>query len=91
MLFPQAHTHTLSTDLRDKPEVVRHQYHATIKVVDGISQSIDGLNVQVIGWFVQKQQVGALPCQPCKCHSATLAVRQVAYRADLMDKKKAPT
>lgn len=66
--------HARSTDLRDESEVVRHKYHATIKVVDGISQSVDGLDVQVIGRFVQEQQVGALPCQPCERHPATLAI-----------------
>ena len=80
--------HALSTDLRDESEVVRHKYHAAIKVIDGIGQSVNGLDVQMIGRFVQEQQVGTLPRQPCERHPATLAIRQVAYRADLMDKKQ---
>lgn len=71
------------TYLLDEPEVVADEHHATVELVDGLGQRVDGLDVQVIGGLVQEQHVGVLPGQPGEAHSALLAVRQVLDGADL--------
>lgn len=40
--------------LHDKSEIVANQDHSSIEFIDGFSQSIDGLNVQMIGGFIEK-------------------------------------
>lgn len=59
------------------------EHHAPIKLVDGLGQCVDGLDVQVIGGLVEEQHVGVLPGQPGEAHAALLTVRQVPDGADL--------
>lgn len=59
------------------------QHHATLVVIDGISQGVNGLDVQVIGGLVQEEHVGVLPGQPGEAHPALLAIRQVPDRTHL--------
>lgn len=60
-----------------------NEHHTTFKLVDGVCQSVDGLDVQVIGGFVEEQHVGVLPRQPGKTNATLLTVRQVPDGADL--------
>ena len=69
--------------LLDESEVMADQHHTALKVIDGICQGIDGLNVQVVGGLVQEEHVGVLPGQPSQTHSALLPIRQVPDRAHL--------
>ena len=46
--------------LVNEPEVVAHEHKAAIEGLDGIRQSINALNVQMIGRLIQQQQVGPL-------------------------------
>lgn len=59
------------------------EHHAPIKLVDGLGQRVDGLDVQVIGGLVEEQHVRVLPGQPGEAHAALLTVRQVPDGADL--------
>lgn len=59
------------------------EHHAPFKLVDGLRQRVDGLDVQVIGGLVEEQHVRVLPGQPGEAHAALLAVRQVPDGADL--------
>ena len=45
--------------LLDESEVMADQHHTALKVIDGICQGIDGLNVQVVGGLVQEQHEGS--------------------------------
>ena len=43
-------------NLVDQPEVVRDKKDSALKFIDGLSQSVDGLHIQVISRFVEQQQ-----------------------------------
>lgn len=60
-----------------------NEHHAAVKVIDGVSQRVDGLDIQVIGGLVQEQHVGVLPRQPGKAHPTLLPIRQVLDWTDL--------
>ena len=82
VFYPQPHPGRES-HLLDESEVMADQHHTALKVIDGICQGIDGLNVQVVGGLVQEEHVGVLPGQPSQTHSALLPIRQVPDRAHL--------
>lgn len=65
-----------------------NKHHAAVKIVDGVRQSVDGLDIQVIGGLVQEQHVRVLPRQPGKTHPTLLTVRQVLDRTDLEDSRE---
>lgn len=69
--------------LLDESEVVADQHHTALKLIDGIGQGIDGLDVQVVGGLVQEEHVGVLPGQPGQAHAALLPIRQVPDWAHL--------
>lgn len=69
--------------LLNKPEVVANQHHSTLKVIDGLSQSVDGFNVKVIGRLIKKEHVRILPGQPGKADTALLPIRQIPNGAHL--------
>lgn len=69
--------------LTNEPEVVADQDNTTIKIIDGVSQGVDGLDVQVVGGFIQQQEVRAAKRQPCKNHPTPLSIRQVLNGTDL--------
>lgn len=69
--------------LLDESEVMADQHHTTLKVIDGICQGVNGLNVQVVGGLIQEEHVGVLPGQPGQTHSALLPIRQVPDWAHL--------
>jgi hypothetical protein len=69
--------------LINQSEVVRYEYHAAIEVVNGVSERVDRFHVQVIGRFVEQQQMRHLPSQPGEYNSATLTIGQLTNGADL--------
>ena len=69
--------------LTNEPKVVADQDYTTIKIIDGVSQGVDGLNVQVVGGFIQQQEVRAAKRQPCKNYPTPLSIRQVLNGTDL--------
>lgn len=64
---------------------MRDENHATIEVVNSIGERIDRLHVQVIGRLIEQQQMRHLPSQPGEHDPATLAVGQLANRANLSE------
>lgn len=62
-----------------------NEHHATVEIVDGVRQRVNGLDIQVIGGLVQEQHVRVLPRQPGKTHSTLLTVWQVLDRTYLED------
>ena len=75
----------LASYLVYKSEVVANQHQSAFKVIDGIGEGINGLDVEMVGRFVQEQHVWGLPSQPGEDDSTALTVRQVTDRADLRD------
>lgn len=65
--------------LVDKSEVVADKHHTAVEVVNGVSEGVYGLHVQVIGRFVHQQQVRCLPRQPGEYNATTLAIRQLTH------------
>ena len=47
--------HRVNWHLVDEPEVVGHQHHAALEVVDGVRQRVDGLQVQMVCRLIQQQ------------------------------------
>lgn len=62
-----------------------NEHHSTFKLVNGFCQSVDGLDVQVIGRLVEEQHVGVLPRQPGEADATLLTVRQVPDGTDLKE------
>lgn len=60
-----------------------NQHGAAFELIDGVSQRVNRLDVQVIGGLVEEQQVRVLPGQPGKTHPALLSVGQIPDRTDL--------
>lgn len=52
--------------------------HAALELSDGIGESVYRLHVQVVGRFVQQQQVRSLPGQIGKHDSTPLSVTQLS-------------
>jgi len=64
----------VTSNLRDKPEVVTNNHHSSIKVINGLRESIDRLHIKVVCGLVKQQQVRSLPRQPRKDHSTSLSI-----------------
>ena len=73
--------------LADESEVVADEDQPSAEVVDGLRQGVDGLHVQVVGGFVQEEEVRGLPGQPGEHHPAPLAVRELPDRTHLPGKE----
>lgn len=59
------------------------QHHTPLKLIDGIGQGIDGLDIQVVSGLIQEEHVRILPGQPGQTHSALLPIGQVPNWAHL--------
>lgn len=55
-----------------------HQHQASLEALDGLSQGVDGLNVQMVGGLIQQQQVGVLHADHTKDDAALLPIAQLA-------------
>ena len=64
--------------LVNESEVVGHQHQASLEALNGLSQGINGLNVQMIGGLIQQQQVGVLHADHTKHDAALLPITQLA-------------
>jgi len=64
--------------LVNEPEVVGHKHQASLEALDGLSQGVNGLNVQMIGGLIQQQQVGVLHADHTKHDAALLPITQLA-------------
>ena len=65
------------TYLVNEAEVVADKDKAAIEGLDGLCQSINALNVQVVGGLVQQQQVRALHADHAEHQARLLALRQL--------------
>ena len=63
-----------SAYLIDEAEVVADEDKAAIEGLDGISQRIDALNVQMVCGLIQQQQVGPLHADHAKHEPRLLAL-----------------
>ena len=61
--------------LTDQPEVMTDQHQPSLKAVDGVSQGINGLHVQMVGRLIQEEEVWSAEGQPRKHNTTTLTVR----------------
>lgn len=69
--------------LINQSEIVRHENHATVKVIDGISERIDRFHIQVISGLIEQQQMRHLPSQPSKHNPTALTIGQLTNRTNL--------
>lgn len=63
------------------------KHHSSLKLVDGICQSIYCFYIQVVGGFIQEEHVGILPGQPRETHTALLPIREVPNGAHLPNRQ----
>lgn len=56
---------------------MRYKDQATFEALDGLCQTVNGFNVQVIGGLIQQEQVGVLHADHAKDNSTLLAVTQL--------------
>ncbi len=64
--------------LVNESKVVGHQHQASLEAFDGLSQGINGLNVQMVGGLIQQQQVGVLHADHAEHNAAFLPITQLA-------------
>ena len=57
--------------------VVGYQQHGAFKGLQGNGQGVTHFHVEVVGWFVEQQQVGFLPCDKSQRQTRFLATREV--------------
>lgn len=69
----------------NQSEVMRNEDHATVKIVNGISERINRFHVQMISRLIQQQQMRHLPSQPGKYDSTTLTIGQLTNRTNLKE------
>lgn len=68
---------SLSIHLVNESEVMGDKHEASLEALDGISQGVNGFNVQMVGGLIQQQQVGVLHADHAKHNAALLAVTQL--------------
>lgn len=66
------------TYLINESEVMGNQDKASLEALDGLSQRINGLYVQMVGGLVQQQQVGVLHANHPKHNAALLPITQLS-------------
>ena len=64
-------------NLVNQSKIVADKNDSSVKAVDGVSESVDGLHVQMVGGFVQEEQMGNLVSDLSKHYSTLLAVRKL--------------
>ena len=75
-------------DLVNEAEVVADKDKAAIEGLDGVSQRVDALNVQMVRGLVQQQQVGALHADHAKHQPRLLPLGQLPYLGGLHTRGK---
>ena len=56
------------------------QQHGPFKGLQGDGQRVTHFHVEVVGWLVQQQQVGALPGNQRQCQTGLLAAGKIQHR-----------
>jgi hypothetical protein len=72
-----AQFHNTIHHLIQKVAVVGNHQHRADKLIQGLFQHFNGSDVQVVGWFVQDEQVGLFQHQLCQLQAAAFAAAQV--------------
>ena len=54
-----------------------HKHQAAFEALDGLSQTVNGFNVQVVGGLIQQQQVGVLHADHAEHNPTLLPVAQL--------------
>jgi hypothetical protein len=65
------------------PEIVRDDNDTTGEVVDGVSQGIDGGDIETVGRLVEQQHVGAVDGEEGEDDSALLSLGKGAHKGSL--------
>ena len=67
------------THLINESEVMGHKHKAALEALDGLSQGVNGFNVQMVGGLIQQQQVGVLHADHGKHKATLLTITQLPY------------
>eukprot|EP01085_Mycamoeba_gemmipara_P003063 Mycagemm_TRINITY_DN9435_c0_g1::TRINITY_DN9435_c0_g1_i1::g.3063::m.3063 type:complete len:218 gc:universal TRINITY_DN9435_c0_g1_i1:131-784(+) len=73
-----AHLPNFLRHLIDETKVVAHQHQAALKLVDGLSERVDGLEVEMVSGLVEQEDMGLLEGHPREHHTVLEAVRHDA-------------
>ena len=65
------------SDLVNQSKIVADKNNASVKAVDGVSESVDGLHVEMVGGFVEEEEMGNLVRDVGEHNSTLLTVREL--------------
>jgi hypothetical protein len=71
-------------DTVQKPAVMAYHHHAAGKIEDRLFERLQGLDVEIVGRFVEEQHVAAALQEFGKVHAVALAARNLAHQALLV-------
>ena len=75
-------------DTVEEPAVMAHHHHAARKIEDRLFERLQGLDVEIVGRFVEQQHVAAALKELGKVHAVALAARNFAHQALLVGTRK---
>ncbi len=58
-----------------------NDHHSAIVILQRAFKPRNAFSIQMVGWFVQQQQVGLFQQQAAQGHAAALTTRKFIYRA----------
>ncbi|KAJ6408712.1 hypothetical protein OIU84_008419 [Salix udensis] len=57
-----------------EPEIMANKNQTPVPLIQCLGKGVDGLNIQMVRWLIQKQHVRLPKCQPSKNHPAPLPI-----------------
>src|SRR2546426_8376429 len=70
----------MGRDAVQEPAVVAARHTATAEPLEPFLQGPQGIHVQVVGRFVEQQQIGPFLEHACEVHAVALAAREILDR-----------
>ena len=66
-----------NADLVNQSKIVADKNNSSVKAVDGVGEGVDGLHVEMVGGFVEEEEMRNLVSDLSKHNSTLLTVRQL--------------
>ena len=66
-----------NANLVNQSKIVADENNSSVEAVDGIGESVDGLHVEMVGGFVEEEEMRNLVSDLSKHNSTLLTVRQL--------------
>ena len=72
-----------NTDLVNQSKIVADENNSSVEAVDGVGESVDGLHVEMVGGFVEEEEMRNLVSDLSKHNATLLTVRELLDRSSL--------